>query len=476
MPEIVLLGGTDGFRGEATIEPGAGLVNPETFAGATYALVEYQLQKGVNGPLVTARDTRPSSEALHTAVNAAGIRAGVEVISLGVAPTPVAQKIAQEFGAMATVVVTASHNPKEDNGWKGMPGSSKPSKDVIAAVSKLYWHHIDGGLVVPLNRTRAVHRRPELISWYIDEVVKDIEHTFGTKPLEGKLFVVDGANGAAQKVTPKLLLRLGAEVEEFCCDTSGYINEGCGAANLDGLKRFLLERPDITGDTRFVGALANDGDADRLMGLAVLREKDGREQIVEINGNHIMEALAQGQLGIIGTEYTNSAFVKRLHEQGIGFEYCANGDVFVTEALLRRQSAGEKWTRGGEFTGHLVMTDWLLSGDGVRMAAWFAAYVVTHNETFADIYIKQPLWPETMEKVKLAGKHGDIINHDPDVKAALSRAKKMLGENGRIILRPSGTEPVIRIWGEGVDDRQVKYAVGELKNIVKRRIAAWDEN
>jgi phosphoglucosamine mutase len=471
MPERVLLGGTDGFRGIATTESGAGIVNPETFAGATYALLEYQKQQGVHGPLITARDTRPSSEALHQAVNAAGLAAGVEVWSLGVAPTPVAQKVAQEHGAMATVVVSASHNPKEDNGWKGMPGSSKPSRDVVAAISELYWKRIDSGLAIPINRTDGIRQKSEFIDWYIDEVIHDIERTFGAKPLSGKLFVVDGAYGAAQKVTPKILRRLGAEVEEFCCDGSGDINDGCGAANLDGLKQYLVSRPDVTANPSFIGALANDGDADRLMGLAVLPVRGGAPLIVEISGNHIMEALAQGQPGIVGTEYTNSALVKRLREQGIGFEYCANGDVFVTEALLKKQAAGGHWTRGGEFTGHLVMTDWLSSGDGVRMAAWFAAFVSARNETFADVYTNQPMWPETMAKVKFPGKGKDTIKQDTVVKAALAHAEKALGENGRIILRPSGTEPLVRVWAEGHDEDQIKQITQELTEVVRLRVA-----
>lgn len=472
MSERVLLGGTDGFRGEATMEPGPGIVNPETFALATLSLIEYQREQGVMGPLVTARDTRPSSEALHQAVIAAGLKAGVEVISLDVAPTPATQKVAKELGAMATVVVTASHNPKEDNGWKGMLGSRKPSKDVVVDISDRYWRHVDEGLEIDVAQTEGVLRKPELLEWYKNEVVSDIERQFGKKPLSGKLFVIDGAYGAAQKVTPDILRRLGADIEEFCCDGSGFINDGCGAANLSGVKQFLASRPDITGNPNFVGALANDGDADRLMGVAVLPGDEGEVRTVAIDGNHLMEAIAQGQPGIVGTEYTNTAFVRRLEAKSIDFEYCANGDMFVTEALRKKQADGEDWTRGGEFSGHIVMTDWLSSGDGVRMAAWFAAYAVTNDKTFADIYNEGPMWAETMDKVKFAGSGKDAIKEDPDVQDALAKAEAELGENGRIILRPSGTEPVVRVWGEGLDGLQIERIVRELTDVVRSKAGA----
>ena len=471
MSKRVLHGGTDGFRGVATTDKGAGIVNPETFALATYALIEYQREQGITGPLVTAHDTRPSSEVLHQAVIAAGLKADVEVISLDVAPTPATQKVAQELNAMATVVVTASHNPKEDNGWKGMLGSSKPSKDVVVAISNRYWQYIDDGFEIDLNQTDGVKRKPELLEWYKNEVVSDIERQFGEKPLAGKLFVLDGAYGAAQKVTPDILRRLGADIEEFCCDGSGIINDGCGAANLSGVKQFLASRPDITSKPNFVGALANDGDGDRLMGVAVLSGDGDEVRMVAIDGNHLMEAIAQGQPGIVGTEYTNTAFVRRLEAKSIDFEYCANGDMYVTEALRKKQADGKLWTRGGEFSGHIVMTDWLSSGDGVRMAAWFAAYAVTNGKTFADIYNESPMWAETMDKVKFAGAGKDTIKEDPEVQAALAQAEAELGENGRVILRPSGTEPVVRIWGEGLDGLQIERIVGGLTEVVRNKAA-----
>ena len=470
MSERVLLGGTDGFRGEATMKPGAGLINPETFAGATFALIEYQRQHGVSGPLVTARDTRPSSEALHAAVNAAGLEAGIEVISLDVVPTPAAQKIAYELSAMATVVVTASHNPYGDNGWKGMLGISKPDKTAVQAISDIYWDLVDAHWAIPLDRKDGITYRPDKIAWYSDAVVKDIEREFGKQPLAHKLFVVDGAYGAAQQFTPAILRRLGADVEEFSCDGTGIINDGCGAANLVGVKNFLASERglQIVTDPRFVGAVANDGDADRMLGVGARFDTTGALHIVELSGNHVMEALAEGQPGFVGTLYTNTATQRRIGNM----EICPNGDMYVTQALLRRQGDPHPWRRGGEFSGHYVDLDWLTSGDGVRFAAWYAAYVATNDKTFADIYDELPMWAEVMDKVKFPDAVKDTIMENPAVQAAIKKAEAELGDSGRIVIRPSGTEPLVRVWGEAENEDKIKRVVAELVNVVRSKAAA----
>lgn len=470
MPERTVLGGTDGFRGEATHDQGPALINEQTFALLTCALVERQLELGETGAVVIAQDPRASGDGLRRAAIAGALMHGVEVWDLGVAPTPTAQKAAKELGGLATIVVTASHNPAKDNGWKGMVGSNKPSKDVVADISSRYWDYIDDGLVIPFGtKLRPAVERPELLTWYSAQVVASIENEFGETPLQGKLFVIDGANGAAQSLTPDVFRRLGATVEEYACDGSGDINDGCGAANLDGLKTFLADRPEITSNPNFVGAIANDGDGDRVMAVGVIAGGQDTVQLVEVTGNHIMGRHAQSQPGIVGTEYTNSGLVTALEQQGIGFEYCKNGDIFVTERLREKQSQGEDWTRGGEFTGHHIDTTWLSSGDGVRMAAWFASFATKSGVNFGDIYKDLPLWAEKMTKVRFSPTRGEEnITDLPAVQDALLQAEAALGKNGRLILRASGTEPVIRIWGEGTEPAHISNIVSGLEQVVNK--------
>jgi phosphoglucosamine mutase len=173
-----------------------------------------------------------------------------------------------------------------------------------------------------------------------------------------------------------------------------------------------------------------------------------------------MWALAQGEPGIVGTEYTNSGLRRRLQDGAIEFEECPNGDIHVTKALRDRQAAGESWRRGGEFTGHLVDTDWLGSGDGVRMAAWLASYVVSRGMTLGDLHEEVPLWHERMGKVRAV--QGKKLLQTDMSQRLIEQARDELGENGRLIVRASGTEPVVRVWAEGVDPASVDSVVQRL--------------
>lgn len=467
MNERPRLGGTDGVRGPAELtstEPG--VISGDTFAGLSASLTRLALDERGVGSVVVARDTRESGYELTLSV-IDGIRSqGADVVDLDIAPTPAAQWTAQHLGAIATIVVTASHNQHTDNGWKGMIGSAKPSKDTVQAISDGYWERVESGLSIPRFHDRFTNQeRDKLLLQYGEAIIDDVRHEFGSeKPLDGKIIVVDGAYGAGKDLTPIVLAELGATVETFACD-DGTINENCGAANLSGLKKYLLGRPDLIANPNFLGAVANDGDADRMMGIGVTW-KDNKLSLVEINGNHVMWAMADGQPGIVGTDYTNSGLKTRLQNELVGFEYCQNGDVNVTKGLLAKQAEGKNWTRGGEFTGHQVDTNWLSSGDGVRMAGWFSAWAVGRGMTFGDIHTELPLWHETMAKIELTGKSGAAIAGSELVGKALKYQESAFGSEGRFILRPSGTEPVIRVWGEATEAERLEYAVEDLAAVV----------
>lgn len=459
--EHPVLGGTDGFRGVATNESGPVLMNAETVAGLTGALIDYQHEAGIDGLVVVAQDTRPSGDALRRAALAAVADRQVESLDAGVLPTPGAQKIAQNVGALATVVITASHNPWTDNGWKGMLGNRKLSAKQNAEISRLYCQQVESGLTIPLDLSdKTPNEERDWREWYTSEVVSDITNEFGDSPLDKRLFVIDGAFGASKAITPEVFRRLGARVREFSCD-DGLINEGCGAAHLEGLKFFLKIHPEITDDPDFIGALANDGDADRVMGVG----KDKHGNLVNIDGNHFMEILAMNppQPGIVGTIYTNSGMVGRLKEKNVDFEYCQNGDSHVTSLLLDKQANGESWRRGGEFTGHLIDTDWLDSGDGVRTAAWSAAYAAKANKTFGNIYDEMPLWPEVMQKISLPERISISIDELGVVQTAITKVR---ASGGRPVVRASGTEPLVRIWCEAPSDEIANHSARMLRNSV----------
>lgn len=467
MNDRPILGGTDGVRGLAEFDSNDPLaISGNTIAGLSASLASIALDERGDGPVVVARDTRESGYKLTLAA-IDGVRSrGLDVIDLDIAPTPVAQWTARHVGAIATIVITASHNEHVDNGWKGMIGNAKPSKEVVRAISDGYWSHIDSGLIIPQTSDMfAASERGKFLLKYNEAALADIRQEFQSeKPLVGKIIVVDGAYGAGKELTPHILRELGATVETFACD-NGLINENSGAANLRGLKQYLLDRPSLIHNPNFLGAVANDGDADRMMGIGVIRE-NGKPKLVEINGNHVMWAMAEGQRGIIGTEYTNSGLRTRLDNELIGFEECKNGDVNVTNGLLAKQADGKDWTRGGEFTGHHVDTTWLSSGDGVRMAGWFSAWVVAHDMNFGDVYNELPLWHESMAKVQVPAGIAKSIERTNQFINAVDHQAQRFGDNGRFLLRASGTEPVFRIWGESPESEALEYAVEDLAVVV----------
>lgn len=454
--------GTDGFRGEYTEESGPALLNIETIADLTRAFVEYAKSIGDFPAIVVGRDTRESGQVLAKTVCDIASKLGLEVWDVGVCPTPATFKIAQQHGTLA-IMITASHNPHTDNGWKAAIKGDKITDEQARIVSDIYWKNLDQ----PIGDTERAEilDKSELRNWYIDEVVKDICDEFGENPLIGKVVVVDGANGATAKFTPEILRRLGAEVHEFATDCRAHINLDCGAADLSGVKNFLKNSKNILNNPNLIGAVSNDGDGDRIMCVGV--RSDG--SLVELNGNYVLHALAENQPGIVGTLYTNSGLVEALRTSNIGFDQCANGDTAVTAGLRARQKRGENWTRGGEYTGHHVDTDWLSSGDGVRMAAWYSSYVSKHGKKFNNLYDELALWPEVSTKIKISRDRSEKLENQPEVQNEIERLKQTLGNNGRLVVRTSGTEPVVRIWGEAKPPINIQEIIDNLSKYMGER-------
>lgn len=473
MNEQKLLGGTDGFRGQADLDnPHMGFQNETTHYWLTSALVGMRKEAGYDGPVVLARDTRPSGHRLAQASARAIQDQGLEVAYLDVAPTPMAQKVAELTGAMATVVVTASHNPAADNGWKGMIGSYKPNGEEVQTISDRAWELYRSDRTkrpdMALGSPYVDLREHSLKRMYADELVSRTEQVFGQQPLAGKIVVYDGANGAGSHVVPQVFVRLGAEVRMVNCG-EGVINENCGAAQegLTSLKN-AIRQGDFLSNPNFLGGIANDGDADRLMMVGVV-EQDGGKELVEINGNHMLYALAQGEPGIVGTIYTNSGLRKKLQDEHIAFDECGNGDKYVTDALKQRKNAG--WRRGGEFTGHIVDMDWLNSGDGGGVGVWLAALASQRGETFGDLYRQVPLWTEAMQKVTLPS-DVELDKNDPLFNEAQAWAVDQMAGEGRSIVRASGTEPVVRAWVESPHREFPQRIAAMLRTRLYRELVA----
>lgn len=452
---------TDGFRGEYEASSRAGQINAPTYERLAHSSVEVLMERGqFDGEkpvFMIGRDTRSSGPELHGEAIQGLLDAGAEVWDMGVVPTPLIAWAAQKASA-AAIAITASHNPDKYNGFKLFGrGGAKLERDGLDAVNKHYWDHLESALPMELG---TLKNGRGFVEDYLAAVTSKLG---GSEALAGKLIAVDGANGAGYDLAPRLYRALGADVITFACDpATGVINKDCGAAKLKGMERFLTENPDLLNDPRFIGGVAHDGDADRVLGY------DRHFRIID--GNHWMHELALDgdQEGIVGTIYTNSALRQALKQTGIEFHQCDNGDSYVTEML--RQTG---LTRGGEFTGHLIDLEHLSSGDGPYMAAWLVTKLVKQDMTFEDVADNLKVWPELMVNVELpTGTKGKPIVASDEVQAAIKDQKDKYGDSALIVLRPSGTEPVIRVWANAEDQTIVDDIVSNLAGTIHDAVLA----
>lgn len=465
--------GTDGVRGDV----GSKFINPNVFAGLGFALTRELMERGHNRPrIAVGRDPRESSPLLMDAVMSGILEAGGGAIDLGVAPTPAVQRVAQEEADVAGfVMVTASHNPKRENGLKLGENALKLTGDAAWSLTRRFWQQEHSGLVIPtsLDDRRRIETRPDAHEKYISDIVSSIRKTFKSEtPLADTLFVVDCANGAAMDISPEVFERLGAEVIRFACDPSGGINDNCGSEHLKGLKSFLAAHPEITGNPKFVGAIAHDGDADRGNGIGFFGGK-----LWEVTGSHILEALAQHpddpkdpEPGVVGNPYINSASEERIRALGVDFKRCDNGDIAVTQ-MLRKLG----WRRGAEHSAHNMLMSWLTSGDGTYAMARYAAWAVTvQKKTFGQIVSELPLYPSQTVNVSTNGYHiPESIGDDPVMVAAgTEQLEKLGGGKGRVLLRPSGTQPLMRAMIEvpGASEEAIIASATYLGNLAVQRI------
>lgn len=456
MPERAKLGGTDGFRGEFNLGTKPGEMNPATVALYSYAHVSLLRELGHDGPVVIGMDTRRfNTEHLLPAAIQGAKQAGSEVISLGVAPTPAILRTAQKQNFGGAIALTASHNKATDGGWKGTIGPEKPFGKQVTAIDERYWHLVDQKFYMPKLEIEVPQNQPLHLETYIADVVNSVRTKFDAEfPLQGKLVVVDAANGAAGHVTGKVLRQLGAEVYDIFNGT-GDINEGCGATDLSGIQNFLNLNPEIVSDRRFVGAIANDGDADRMIAVGA-ELVNGQVHTYTLDGNIALELFGIGEPGVVGTVYTNDASIDRLRQRGTAFEFCDNGDVNVTNTLREHAADGPPWHIGAEFSGHIVDLEWLPSGDGILSASRLAALAATTSVTLAEIAKNHPLKPQILHNFKLP--RGVILDKNDERLQALGLTSSEDNANAaRSVARPSGTEPLFRLCVQAASVDYVRH-------------------
>ena len=441
--------GTDGVRGEANVT-----LLPEMAYRLGRAATIYFGKESEEQPLIIiGRDTRISGEMFESALTAGICSAGGRAMLAGIIPTPAIAYLARKHKAKAGIVISASHNPFHDNGIKFFGGDGYKLPDSVEDELEAIVHQLETDDNYP--RPTAEHighieYRTDFLNQYMEFVISTCKERF-----EGVKVVLDCANGAAYEAMPKILRHLGATVKVIHALPNGTnINDGCGSTHLESLQKAVLENGADFG-------IAHDGDADRCLCV------DEKGQIID--GDHIlvmcaMDMMKEGKLPyntVVTTVMANIGFHQAIKKAGGRAEITKVGDRYVLENMLKNG-----YKIGGEQSGHIIFTDFSTTGDGLITALQVLSSLKRSGRKASDLTALMTTYPQLLVNVKVATKEGWETNEA--IKKAIAAGDEELGENGRILVRPSGTEPLIRVMAEGPDQEQLDRICHAIADVVKK--------
>jgi phosphoglucosamine mutase len=443
--------GTDGVRGKVGEPP----ITPDFVMRLGHAagqVLATGVREGTHAAVLIGKDTRISGYLLESALQAGLAAAGVDILLAGPMPTPAVAYLTRALRLSAGVVISASHNPYDDNGIKffGADGRKLADETENAIEARLG----EPMRCMPSARLGKARRVNDAAGRYIEFC----KSTFPTDlDLRGLKVVVDCANGAAYHVAGPVLHELGADVVEVANEPDGLnINEGCGATKPDYVARMVVEHGAHVG-------IALDGDGDRLM----MADSEGRvfdgDQLLYVIGRHRRRG-GNLQGGVVGTLMTNFGMELALGRLGIPFARAAVGDRYVLELL-----ADKNWVLGGENSGHIVCLDKHTTGDAMVSALQVLTALRTSGESLADAAADLRLLPQVLVNVPV--RRGFDFRSSAAVADAVSAAEAQLGRRGRVLLRPSGTEPVLRVMVEGEQRDEVTQLASRLAETVRAAAA-----
>ncbi len=444
--------GTDGARGIANTELTCELaMNIGRAAAMVLTDSEHKHPK-----ILIGKDTRISSNMLEGALIAGLCSVGADVITLGVVPTPAVAFLVGKYKADAGIMISASHNPCEFNGIKIFSGDGYKLPDALE--EQIEAIVLDGVKKPNLPVGKDVGR----VSVAKNSVKDYVDHIKSTVPfaLNGMEIAIDCANGSASVTAEKLFTELGAKVHLLSCNPDGInINENCGST-------YMSQLSDYVKNNNLDCGIAFDGDADRCLAV------DGKGNLID--GDFIMAICAadmksRGKLNkntVVGTIMTNMGFIKFCNENDINFVATKVGDRYVLEEMLL-----EEYGFGGEQSGHVIFLDFATTGDGQLTAAQLLSILKRREaklESFSSLMYR---YPQVMVNVGVSAEGKLHFYTDNDIKNAVEKAKETLSDNGRVVVRVSGTEPLIRVMVEGQDEMQIKKIANDIADVVKSRLS-----
>lgn len=439
--------GTDGIRGKVGEYP----ITPEFVLKLGWAVGKV-LGSSSRNRIVIGKDTRISGYMFESALESGLIAAGMNVQLLGPMPTPGIAYLTRTFRAAAGIVISASHNSYRDNGIKFFSADGYKLPDEIERA-------IEAQIEEPMTTVAAeylgkANHVKTAAGRYIEFCKASVPSNLS---LEGLKIVVDCANGAAYSIAPKVFRELGAEVQPIFNQPDGLnINKNCGATSLESLAKIVIANEADLG-------LALDGDADRIMMVdhtgAVV---DGDELLYVIAKDAAKRGVLGG--GVVGTLMSNFGLEKAFEAENIPFLRAKVGDRYVMEMLQENN-----WLYGGESSGHILCLNKNTTGDGIISALQVLAVMASESKSLAELKAGMHKTPQKMINVRIAEKCDPMQNEE--VAAAVRSVETELGGSGRVLLRASGTEPLIRVMVEGEDPQQVCHFAEQLAEVVKEKLA-----
>ncbi|CAB3390038.1 phosphoglucosamine mutase [Kyrpidia spormannii] len=451
--------GTDGVRGVANAD-----LTPELAfrlgRAAAYVLALGSEDDGADEDkrIAVGRDTRASGDLLESALIAGILSAGVSVLRLGVVPTPGVARLTRTLSCSAGAMISASHNPVEDNGIKFFGSDGFKLQDEVedaieAAMEGDGWGRIPRPAGTGVGR--IVDGRDQ-VAKYVEFLTETVRSRF-----DGLKVVMDCAYGAAYRIAPEVFRRLGAEVVVINDRPTGdNINVGCGSTHPEVIQEAVLRHGGEVG-------LSFDGDADRLIAVD---EKGER-----IDGDHILAICARrlkqyGELDgdtVVATVMSNVGLEKSLKQAGISLVRTAVGDRYVMEEMVRGG-----YVLGGEQSGHIIFLRHNTTGDGILTALQLVDTMVASARPLSELREVMTTYPQKLVNVRVADKHE--LEGNVSIREEIRRVQEQLGRDGRVLVRPSGTEPLVRIMVEGLDAGAVDAAANRLAQVIQRELGSGD--
>ncbi len=447
--------GTDGVRGLAngeiiTADLALGLAQAAAFVLTRGRHADERRAQGKRPRAVLARDPRVSGEFISAAVAAGLASSGIDVLDAGVIPTPAAAFLVADVGADFGVMVSASHNPAADNGIKFFAiGGTKLPDDVEDRIEVA----LDQPKMTPTGGGVGRIRR------FADAEDRYVVHLISTLDvrLDGLHVVIDAAHGAAAGVSPEVFALAGAKVTVIGADPDGMnINDGVGSTHLDGLRAMVLEQGADLG-------IAHDGDADRCLAVDAAGNVIDGDQMMAILAVSLKQRGLLARDTLVATVMSNLGLRRAMAEHGIRLLETKVGDRYVLEEL-----DGQELSLGGEQSGHIIFRDHATTGDGILTGLQLAAEMARTGKTLAELATVMTVYPQVLVNVPGVDQRG--LEGDAGIADAVRAAEAQLGDTGRVLLRPSGTEPLVRVMVEAADHEAAAAIAEQLAAVVRDRL------